>query len=72
MGKAMHVKWVENSQFVGIDSSKHSVVISSQDEEHSIGMKPSDLLLVGPGGCTVYNVVEILEERRQSLTGLNS
>jgi putative redox protein len=70
MGKAVHVKWVEKLQFVGTDSGKHSVVMSSQDEENGIGMKPSDLLLVGLGGCTAYDVVEILRKKRQSLTGL--
>lgn len=70
MAKTARVKWVESRQFVGIDSSKHSVVMSSQDEDNAIGMKPSDLLLVAMGGCTAYDVVDILEKKRQKLTGL--
>ncbi len=70
MSKAVHVKWIEKLQFIGTDSSKHSVVMSSQDEENGIGMKPADLVLVGLGGCTGYDVVEILRKKRQSLTGL--
>jgi putative redox protein len=70
MAKTARVKWVEKRQFVGTDSSKHSVVMSSQDEENGIGMKPSDLLLVSLGGCTAYDVVGILEKKRQVLTGL--
>lgn len=62
------IKWLEKRQFVGIDSSNHSVVMSSQDEENGTGMKPSELLLVALGGCTAYDVVNILEKKRQSLT----
>jgi putative redox protein len=70
MAKTVHVTWLQKRQFVGTDSSKHSVVMSSQDDENSVGMKPSDLLLVGLGGCTGYDVVNILHKRRQRLTGL--
>jgi len=70
MAKTARVKWVEKKQFVGTDSSKHSVVMSSQDEENGTGMSPSQLLLVALGGCTAYDVVSILEKKRQRLTGL--
>ena len=33
-------------------------------------MKPSDLPLVGLGGCTGYDVVDILLKKRQQLAGL--
>jgi len=68
MAKTTRVKWVESRQFVGIDSTNHSVVMSSPDD--GIGMKPSELLLVSLGGCTAYDVVSILEKKRQKLTGL--
>ena len=68
MANTARVKWVESRQFVGIDSTDHSVVLSSKDD--GIGMKPSDLLLVSLGGCTAYDVVGILEKKRQKLTGL--
>ena len=70
MAKEARVKWAEKRQFVGTDSTKHSVVMSSQDEENGTGMSPSQLLLVSLGGCTAYDVVNILEKKRQSLTGL--
>jgi len=44
--------------------------MSSDDEENGIGMSPSQLLLVGLGGCTAYDVVEILHKKRQKITGL--
>lgn len=70
MGKTVHVKWLEKRQFVGIDATKHSVVLSSQDEENATGMSPSQLLLVALGGCTAYDVVDILEKKRQHVTGV--
>ncbi len=66
----VHIKWLEKLQFVGIDSTRHSVVMSSADEENGVGMKPSELLLVALGGCTAYDVVNILTKKRQKLTGL--
>ena len=70
MTKTARVTWVQKRQFVGTDSSKHSVVMSSQDEENGTGMSPSQLLLVALGGCTAYDVVDVLQKKRQRLTGL--
>jgi putative redox protein len=70
MAKQAIVRWVENRQFVGTDGTKHSIVMSSQEEDNATGMSPSQLLLVSLGGCTAYDVVNILEKKRQNLTGL--
>ncbi|MFQ6015856.1 MAG: OsmC family protein [Anaerolineae bacterium] len=43
--------------------------MSAQDEENATGLKPSDLLLLGLGGCTGLDVVSILSKQRQDLTG---
>ncbi len=68
MASTISVKWIGKRQFVGIDSTHHSVVMSSPDE--GVGMKPSELLLVALGGCTAYDVVDILHKKRQPLTSL--
>jgi len=70
MAKTVRVRWVEKRQFVGTDSSKHTVVMSSQDAENGTGISPSQLLMVALGGCTAYDVVDILHKKRQRLTGL--
>jgi putative redox protein len=70
MAKTVRVTWVEKRQFIGTDSSKHTVVMSSQDEENGTGISPSQLLMLGLGGCTAYDVVDILQKKRQRLTGL--
>lgn len=64
------VTWVQGLQFVGTDSSKHSVVISAPDEANGVGMKPSELLLVSLGACTAYDVVNILTKKRKPLISL--
>ncbi len=65
---SVQIKWLEGRQFVGVDSTAHSVVLSSPAD--GIGMKPSDLLLLSLAGCTAYDVVGILEKKRQKLLGL--
>ncbi len=71
MAKTVRVKWIEKKQFVGTDNTKHSVVMSSQDEENGTGMSPSQLLMVALGGCSGYDVVGIMKKKRQQLTGLD-
>lgn len=62
------VKWIGGGQFVGIDSTNHSVVLSTASE--GVGVKPSDLLLIAVASCTAVDVVEILNKKRMSLTSL--
>jgi putative redox protein len=64
------IKWLEEKRFVGVDSTGHGIVISSAGEDGGIGVKPSDLLLLALGSCTAYDVVAILQKKRQKLTGL--
>ncbi|MBN1484545.1 MAG: OsmC family protein [Chloroflexia bacterium] len=66
----VEILWTQKLQFVGVDSSRHSVVMSAQDEENGTGAKPSDLLLLALGGCTAVDVVEILRKKRQQISGL--
>jgi len=66
----IQVNWLQNFQFVGTDSTKHSVVLSGTGPDDGVGMKPSELLLVSLGSCTGYDVVNILGKKRQKLTGL--
>jgi putative redox protein len=64
------VKWLDGGVFVGVDSTKHSVVLSRQDEDNAVGMKPSELLLVALASCTAVDVVSILSKKRLQLDGL--
>jgi len=51
---------------VGIDSTHHSVVLSTPDE--GVGIKPSELLLLAVAACSAVDVVEILTKKRMPLT----
>src|SRR5512133_3358597 len=67
MGTAT-VKWIGGKQFVGIDSTCHSVVLSTTDE--GVGIKPSELLLIAIASCSAVDVVDILNKKRMPLTSL--
>ncbi|MBN2555140.1 MAG: OsmC family protein [Anaerolineales bacterium] len=64
------VVWLEKGQFVGIDSSNHSVVLSTRDEDNDTGMSPSELLLVAAASCSAVDIVRILEKKKMKLTRL--
>jgi putative redox protein len=62
------VTWVEDRRFVGQASSGHAIVLDGSAEK--LGSSPMELLLIGMAGCTAYDVVSILEKKRQAVTGL--
>jgi len=62
------VDWLKNQTFVGTDASGHSVVLSGDDE--AIGVRPSQMLLVALAACTGYDVVAVMEKKRQPLNKL--
>jgi len=64
------ITWFGELQFVGTDSTKHSVVMSSQDEQNGSGMRPTDLLLVALAGCTAMGVTSILQKKHLNIRGL--
>ncbi len=64
------VKWVENVCFVGESGSGHALIMDGAPESggRNLGMRPMELLLVGMGGCTQFDVVTILKKARQKVT----
>lgn len=62
------IKWVDNAMFVGV-SSGHSVVLDGPVEQggRNQGFRPMELVLLGMGGCTSFDVVSILKKGRQSI-----
>jgi len=61
------VKWVDGAMFVGESGSGHSVVMDGPPEGggRDLGIRPMEMLLLGTGGCTAYDVVSILKKSRQ-------
>lgn len=62
------VQWISGKNFIGVDSTRHSVVLSADDQ--GIGVKPSEMLLVALSSCTAVDVVGILEKKRKPLSFL--
>ena len=63
------VKWVEDAMFVGEGGSGHAVVLDGPAEGggRNMGFRPMEMLLLGVGGCTAYDVVSILKKSRQPI-----
>lgn len=67
----MHVsvKWIDGVSFVGESETGHAVVLDGAPENggRNIGMRPMEMLLIGMGGCTSFDVVMILKKARQPI-----
>ena len=63
------VKWLDHMSFVGESGSGHSVVMDGAVEAggRDLGVRPMEMLLLGLGGCTAFDVVSILRKSRQQL-----
>lgn len=61
------IQWVEEAQFVAESGSGHAVVIDGPPEGggRNLGVRPMELVLMGVGACTAYDVVHILRKSRQ-------
>jgi putative redox protein len=64
------VKWVDGVMFLGESSSGHSVVMDGPKElgGKNHGLRPMEMLLLGTGGCALFDVVTMLKKSRQALT----
>lgn len=60
------VKWTDGRQFVAESGSGHSVVIDGPPDHggRDTGPRPMEMLLMGLGACTSFDVLEILEKSR--------
>ena len=65
------VKWVGDAMFVAESGSGHSVVVDGPPEGggRNLGVRPMELVLLGMGACTAYDVVHILRKARQDVRG---
>tara|TARA_B110000003_G_C16198676_1_gene358415 strand:+ start:45 stop:461 length:417 start_codon:yes stop_codon:yes gene_type:complete len=63
------IKWLDGVSFEGVSESGHSVVMDGPPESggKNLGMRPMEMLLLGLGGCTSYDIVTILKKSRQDV-----
>lgn len=66
----VRVKWVDGMMFLGESESGHAVVLDGPPEigGKNIGVRPMEMLLIGMGGCTSIDVMQILQKGRQNIT----
>lgn len=64
------IKWVENVSFLGQSESGHAVLMDGPPEGggKNLGLRPMEMVLIGTGGCTAYDVVHILKKSRADIT----
>jgi len=67
------VQWLDGRAFVGESGSGHAVVMDGAPDAggRNIGVRPMEMLLLGLGGCTAFDIVMILERMREKVTGLD-
>jgi putative redox protein len=64
------VKWVEQASFLGETESNHAVLMDGPPTAggRNLGPRPMEMLLIGTGGCTAFDVVSILKKSRQAIS----
>jgi len=63
------IKWVEDRTFIGESGSGHKIVLGTAfgSDGRSPGPSSMELVLIGLGGCSAYDVVHILEKGREAI-----
>jgi len=64
------VKLIEGVSFAGQSESGHTVVMDGPPDSggNNLGVRPMEMLLLGLGGCSAFDVVHILRKGRQVIT----
>ena len=64
------IKWVDEVMFVAESESGHAIVIDGAPSAggRNMGVRPMEMVLMGMGGCTSFDVVAILKKARQPIT----
>ena len=65
------VKWTGGMTFLAETGSNHIVAMDGAAEGggRNLAPRPMEMVLVGTGGCTAYDVVVILKKSGQDVTG---
>ncbi|TNG00409.1 MAG: OsmC family protein [Gammaproteobacteria bacterium] len=61
------IRWHDRASFVGETDSGHAVVMDGPPDlgGRNLGPRPMEMLLLGLGGCTAFDVIMILQKARQ-------
>ncbi len=63
------IRWDGNAKFVGESGSGHTVVMDGPPDHggQNQGPRPMEMLLLGLGACTSFDVMSILQKSRQQV-----
>ena len=64
------IKWSGGVSFIGSADSGHAIVMDGAPDAggQNKGSRPMEVVLIGTGGCTAFDVVHILKKQRQDVT----
>lgn len=64
------VKWIDGRMFVGESGSGHTLVMDGPPDHggRNLGPRPMEMILLGVGGCSSFDVIDILEKGRHAVT----
>ncbi|MCG7922341.1 MAG: OsmC family protein [Candidatus Thiodiazotropha lotti] len=64
------VVWVEAATMMGEAGSGHAIIMDGPPDHggRNLGVRPMEMLLLGMGGCTEFDVLSILRKSRQQVT----
>ena len=64
------VKWVDGRMFVGETGSGHAVIMDGPPDHggRNMGIRPMEMILLGVGGCSSFDVIEILQKGRHNVS----
>lgn len=64
------IKWLGEASFAGVSGSGHTVVMDGSPDYggRDLGPRPMEMLLLGLGGCSAFDVMLILKRSREAVT----
>lgn len=64
------IKWVGDAMFIGESESGHALIMDGPPEHggKNMGVRPMEMLLLGMGGCSTFDVIYILRKGRHNIT----
>ncbi|MGB1836254.1 MAG: OsmC family protein [Marinobacter adhaerens] len=68
------VDWTGNASFKATSGSGHSVQLDGPPDHggENLGPRPMEMLLMGLGGCSAFDVMSILKKSRQDVTACHA
>lgn len=64
------ISWGGDAKFVGESGTGHQITMDGPPDHggQNLGPRPMEMLLLGLGGCTSFDVMSILKKSRQDVT----